>query len=173
MTLTLFGLITSYLILALALLLILLKTNGSPQQKAIAIIVISLFYGIHYDTLLSSRGWPIHDNLPPRFRLIGAEIQEPNPITGHDGAVYLWVADMDDLAGFSPPRSYGMEYDELLHKMVTLAMQKIASGHPQIGTTQHPNTSGMMEGQTLRKSRTTIIPQVSFHDLPVYVLPEK
>ena len=42
-------------------------------------------------------GWPTNEPLPDRFRLISAQIYEPNALINSEGAIYLWVADMDEL----------------------------------------------------------------------------
>lgn len=171
MTLSFFGLITSYLIMAAIVLFLLLESDWSAARKASLIALLSLFYGIHYETHLAVRGWPVRDALPPRFRLVGAEIQEPNSITGDDGAVYLWVTDMDDHASHTQPRSYSLRYDELLHREVSLALQKISNGQPQMG--ENKPRIGMQEGRITDQNVIQATPHLSFHDLPVYVLPEK
>lgn len=171
MTLSIFALVGSYLMLGLVLLLLLIEGKWSFERKAFLIVTVSLFYMIHYNSLVASRGWPVSDQLPERFRLIAADVIEPNPFLGQEGIIYLWVADLDDLADNPVPRGYRLGYNDILHKNIDGAMQKTIKGSPQMGSTQSKQES--LEGQTIRREAIRATPQISFHDIPAYVLPEK
>ena len=167
-----FGLITTYLALACVLLVLL---SYSPLHWAWRGTIISAFAGIymlHYVSILEQAGWPAEDKLPSKFRLIGADIQEPNTTTGTRGAIYLWITRFDDKTQPLVPRSYGLAYDELLHKQVHRALQRLMNGHPQMGERDTPTTSSTGTLLTQRESINPT-PQIAFHDLPIYILPEK
>ena len=44
-------------------------------------------------------GWPTNGSLPDKFRLVAAQIYEPNALINSEGSIFLWITDMDDLAG--------------------------------------------------------------------------
>ena len=45
-----------------------------------------------------------------------AQIYEPNALINSEGAIYLWVTDMNDLAGLGTPRSFTIKYSKELHE---------------------------------------------------------
>ena len=97
------------------------------------IVLTTLFYVLTYDSFKNLLGWPSSDSLPDRFRLIAAQIYEPNALINSEGFIYIWIADMDDLAGLSTPRSYSLKYNKEVHEKISKAQVNIKNGIPQMG----------------------------------------
>ena len=105
-----FLIIICYIILAFLLLLFNLRTNFHWMIKSTMIVLTTLFYILTYDSFKNLIGWPSNDPLPDRFRLVAAQIYEPNALLNSEGSIFLWITDMDDLAGLSTPRSHSLKY---------------------------------------------------------------
>ena len=117
-----FFIIICYVILAFLLVLFNLRTNFHWLIKSSMIILTTLFYILTYDSFKNLMGWPSNDNLPDRFRLVAAQIYEPNALINSEGSIFLWITDMDDLAGLSTPRSYSLKYNKEVHERVSKAL---------------------------------------------------
>lgn len=171
-TLGITGLITAYILVAVLLLSINLYSNWSWRIKAFSVVITSVFYIIVYVSYPPILGWPTKESTPERFRLIGAHVQQPDKITGDEGAVYLWLSTLDDLTSEQPPRSYELPYSDELHEMVIHAKAKLEKGTAQLGETENlddPNAKPV-EGAT----RTTqISTKVQFYDMPDPLFPDK
>ena len=61
----------------------------------------NLIYILTYDSFKNLMGWPSNASLPDRFRLVAAQIYEPNVPINSKGSIFLWITDMDDLAGLN------------------------------------------------------------------------
>ncbi|MGB8275750.1 MAG: hypothetical protein WCF16_10840 [Alphaproteobacteria bacterium] len=127
------GLVISYVALAILLLAMLLYSRLHWTLKAAAIVLVSVFYPVSYLSLMEILGWPTAQPLPDRFRLVAAQVYEPDKQEGTSGAIYLWVTDVSENAGRVAPRAYLLTYSSKLHTAVEDATKSLRSGVPQIG----------------------------------------
>ena len=93
--------------------------------------IVTIFYILTYNSFKEIVGWPTADILPERFRLIAAQIYEPNALLDSEGSIYLWLTNMDNLAGLGTPRSYELPYSKEIHEKVSKALVDIKNGIPQ------------------------------------------
>jgi hypothetical protein len=131
LTVTVLLLTLAYLLLGVLLLSLNLRSRWPWPIKATAIVLTSVFYGVSYFAFQGLLGWPARGVLPDRFRLIAADIREPNRKEGDEGEIYLWITDWNqpDMA----PRAYRMDYDGRVHELIEQARTQERQGTPQVG----------------------------------------
>ena len=108
MNIEIFFIIICYVLIGFLLVIFNLRTNFHWVIKATMIILVTLFYVLTYKSFKNLLGWPSSESLPDRFRLVAAQIYEPNALINSEGAIFLWVTDMNDLAGLGTPRSLSL-----------------------------------------------------------------
>ncbi len=172
MTLSLIALIGGYVLTACLLAFLCLYTRFHWSLKAGTTVLVSAFYIINYFGLTSLLGWPTMQDMPNNFRLISAQIYEPNKTTGTPGRIYIWVTSMGENAGLSVPRSFEIEYSDEVHKKVATAMNAIQDGTPQIGEIEEDGAGNVM-ARTDQAQQALEPVKLNFFDLPTSVLPEK
>jgi len=111
---TILATVAGYVVLSILLLSLNLTSRWKWWIKGSAIIVTGLFFFLTYLSIASLLGWPAGlSKLPDRFALIHSHIVEPDPFTGDEGAIYLWVEELDDenfVVG--QPRAIRLAYTE-------------------------------------------------------------
>ncbi len=165
------GLVAAYVLIAVLLLSINLYSNWSWKIKAGAIMVTSIFYIVTYFSFPPLLGWPTSAGLPQRFQMVASYVEQPNKATGADGAVYLWLKEIDNLASPEPPRAFRLEYSDELHERVINAKSKLDKGIPQLGELEdHDNMIDDVR-DTTRTGQKTV--NIQFYDLPDPMFPDK
>ena len=106
MTSIVIGLVISYIALAVLLLVMILYSRLHWGMKAAVVVLASVFYPVSYFSLLEILGWPTAQELPDRFRLVAAQVYEPDKQQETSGAIYVWVTDVSEKAGQVAPRAY-------------------------------------------------------------------
>ena len=82
------------------------------------------FYGIG-----ELRGLPTDGQIPGSFRMLWAEVSEPNAMKSDKGNVFLWLQTLDaDNFPSGQPRAYQLPYSDDLKIKVSDALGKIAQG---------------------------------------------
>jgi len=168
-----FGLVFCFLILAVLLLSLNLYTSFHWSVKAAAVVVVSAFYVLGYQSLMALLGWPTNQSLPEEFRLVGVQVYEPDKITLSEGAIYLWVSSMSDNAGQSTPRAYRIDYEENLHQKLARAKVKDKGGVPQMGKLKTSDAGDQTISDLDLSKLAAQSVDMDFFDLPDLVLPEK
>lgn len=75
------------------------------------------------------RGLPTDGPIPTSFRMLWAEVVEPNTLQGEKGHVYLWLRTLDaDNFPVGQPRAYQLPYSDDLKAKVDEAMGRISKG---------------------------------------------
>ncbi len=172
MTLSIIALVGGYVLTACLLVFLCLYTRFHWSIKMGAILLVSGFYMVNYFGLMSLLGWPTTQDMPTSFRLISAQIYEPNKTTGAPGRIYIWVTSMDENAGLTTPRSFEIEYSDEIHKRVAAAMNSIKDGTPQIGEIEGEGAGSMVASRGQVQQALEPV-KLNFFDLPTSVLPEK
>ncbi|HKB93846.1 MAG TPA: hypothetical protein VKC62_06410 [Gaiellaceae bacterium] len=70
-------------------------------------------------------GWPSGAKVPAQSSLVWGTVDEPDPVTGDRGHIYLWLD-----VGSSAPRAYALPYSRSLHEQVQQALNAIRHGQP-------------------------------------------
>ena len=146
MGLTLLGIALGYAVPVAALALIAVgRLTGT--QVAWVLATLPVFYLGHYLGLQALQGWPTDRRLPPRFEVLAEEVIEPDPASGADGAVYLWVR----APGQQRPRAYRLPYSKALHREADQAGRRRSAGVPQAGQRVEggPGRAGQAGGREL------------------------
>ena len=168
-----FFIIICYAILAFLLVLFNLRTTFHWIIKSLMIIVTTTFCVLTYDSFKNLIGWPSNDNLPDRFRLVAAQIYEPNALINSEGSIFLWITDMNDLAGLSTPRSYSVRYNKEVHEKISKALVSLKNGVPQMGENINENKKNIISSVLKKEKASTVSSKLNFFDMPNQLLPEK
>lgn len=174
MTTEILALVASYVLLALLALVMILYSRLHWLLKAGVIVLVSAFYPISYFSLMALLGWPTEQHLPDRFRLVAAQVYEPDKQRGTRGAIYLWTANLSKNAGRVTPRAYELPYSMDLHTKVAEARKQLQKGVPQMGEVEKEDTTGVTPFNLTDISRTApVSTDITFYALSDTVLPEK
>ena len=129
MTAAVLALVASYVVLAVLLLSLNLRSSWRWPVKAAAIAVTASFFVIAFLAVQALLGWPTEAAPPARFQLHAALIREPARHGQDAGAIYLWLSPLDaegSLAG--PPRAHALPYSRELHERLARAEAQRAVG---------------------------------------------
>jgi hypothetical protein len=160
------GLVIAYLLLAILLLSLNLRSAWRWHIKAVAILVTSLFFVLTFVTIQAMLGWPTESEPPSSFRLHAALVQEPQHRAGRQGRIYLWLSpNHAEGAPAGPPRAYALPYSRALHQAVARAQARLEEGLAVEGETSR---GGRNEQRFGRNSL-----QIDLFDAPVAALPPK
>ncbi len=171
-TLGIAGLVAAYVAVALLLLSVNLYSNWSWKIKAASIIATTLLYVVSYLSFPPLLGWPIDDTPPERFRLIAADVVQPDKASGEGGMVYLWLKGLDDLSGRSRPRAYAFAYSDQLHERLINAKSKLNKGMAQLGEFKIPDDPDVREIDAFNRTGQKAA-NIEFYDLPDPLIPDK
>lgn len=129
MTYVILALTASYALVAalLAYLVLLTRIHWLLKFLATAATVAAIpltFWGVG-----ELRGLPSDSEIPSSFRLLWAEVVEPNTLQGEKGHVYLWLLRLDsDNFPVGLPRAYQLPYSDELQIKVSEATGMISDG---------------------------------------------
>ena len=119
----------TYAFCLFVLLLLVVRSRLSLAVRLSVVLAAGGFYLLHYFSLSKLQGWPVESPLPEKFTLHAWRVQEPNPIEGQSGYVYLWVQTQD----WDAPRAYALPYISALHDRLETAEARRREGHLQEG----------------------------------------
>ncbi len=134
------GLSAGFILVTAFLYYVLLKSSQSVVVKSLALLLVTLFYWVQYESLQQYAGWPSTDDLPDTFLLIATDIQEPDVKTGHKGVMYWWVRDSEDLN--APPRVYQLPYQPQLHEKTEQVIEEQKQGSVYVARKQSASAGG-------------------------------
>lgn len=126
------AIVSSYVAIALSLLLLTLFSRWRWPGKVALIGLTTLAYCAIYFTLPALLGWPTDRNVPRRFNLIGVFIQEPDQRTGEPGSVFFWATDLD-APHEQRPRAYRLPFSLQTKAVFQEGQGKLRQNIPQIG----------------------------------------
>lgn len=170
MALGITGIITAYVLIGLLLLSINLYSKWSWQVKAITIVLTSVFYVVTYFSFPPLLGWPTKQYPPAQFRLISAHVVQPNKETGDEGAVYLWLTEIEDMKTAGIPRAYKLEYSNELHEKIINVNSKLDKDIAQLGEFKDPDDALDQINEQKRGMKSA---HIEFYDLPDPLFPDK
>src|SRR3989442_11110260 len=115
MTSTVLAISAAYVIIGVLLLTVSLRSSFAWWVKAAAIVVTSAFFVEAFFSTKSLLGWPRSGQLPNRFQLLWVRVVEPDRLSSHPGAIFLWVEEVDENnVPDGVPRSFRMPYSRPL-----------------------------------------------------------
>lgn len=165
-------LIIAYILLAILLLSLNLRSNWPWPVKAMSIVLVSAFYLITYKSFPPLLGWPTQQTLPERFRVVSAHVDQPNKLTGFDGSIYLWVTEIDDLSKVTKPRAFELPYENELHEKIIQLNAKLTKNILQLGEYKEPEEGALLNVE--ERGRTSqVSAKIQFYDLPDPMFPDK
>lgn len=135
MTFTILSLTAAYALVAALLAYVLLLSQLHPVFKALATVATVVLIPLTFHSVGELRGLPSDGPIPFSFRMLWAQVVEPNPLQRERGNVFLWLQALDaDNFPVGQPRAYELPYSDDLKIKVSEAMGKIAQGEEMQGT---------------------------------------
>ena len=135
MTFTIVALTAAYALVAALLAYLMLLSRLHWVFKVLATVATVALIPLTYYSVGELRGLPTDGAIPASFRMLWAEVSEPNPLKGEKGDVFLWLQTLDaDNYPLGQPRAWQLPYSDDLKIKVNDAMSKIAQGEEIQGT---------------------------------------
>jgi len=135
MTFIILILTAAYALVAALLAYLLLLTRLHWVFKGLATLAVVAMIPLTFFGVGELRGLPSDGDIPDSFRMLWAQVVDPNPRQGEKGHVFLWVQKLDaENYPVGQPRAYQLPYSEDLKIKVSEAMGKIAQGEEIQGT---------------------------------------
>lgn len=165
MTAAVVALVACYVVLAVLLLSLNLRSSWRWQVKGAAIVVTAAFFVVAFLAVEAMLGWPTESPLPARFQLHAAVVREPDRQGDDRGSIYLWLSPRD-VGGVvvGPPRAHALPYSRELHEQVARAKADLDRGRP---------IEGRAERRATRTGSDRNSVQVELFEAPPATLPPK
>lgn len=129
MTVTIVSLAAAYALVVALLAYLLLLSRLNWVFKVLATAATVALIPLTFNSVGELRGLPTDGPIPYSFRMLWAQVTEPNPLRGEKGNVFLWLQTLDDANyPLGQPRAYQLPYSDDLKIKVNDAMGKIAQG---------------------------------------------
>ncbi|MBE24678.1 MAG: hypothetical protein CMM33_04600 [Rhodospirillaceae bacterium] len=189
MAATILGLVSAYVVVAVLLLSLNLTSRWKWWVKAAAIVVTGIFFIQAYIQTYALLGWPTDTDLPRHFQVLWAKVEDPNKFTGAEGAIFLWVDELDEFnLPIGVPRSHKLPYTPGLADAVVKITGRIRAGMDVAGIAEladdeESTSSRMMKDVTAPEDLTggqfqvDVFPDqiqtLQFEDMPPPILPDK
>jgi len=135
MTFTILSLTAAYALVAALLAYVLLLARLHWFFKVLATLATVALIPLTFNGIGELRGLPTDGPVPSSFRMLWAQVTEPNAQMKEKGNVFLWLQTLD-ASNFplGQPRAYQLPYSDDLKIKVNEAMGKIAQGEQVQGT---------------------------------------
>ena len=189
MAATILGLISAYVVVAVLLLSLNLTSRWKWWVKAVAIVVTGIFFIQAYLQTYALLGWPTDTDLPRHFQVLWAKVEEPNKFTGGEGAIFLWVDELDEFnLPIGVPRAHKLPYtpglaDEVVKITGRIRAGMDVAGIAELADDEESTSSRMMKDVTAPEDLTggqfqvDVFPDqiqtLQFEDMPPPILPDK
>jgi hypothetical protein len=135
MTFTILTLTAAYALVAVLLTYLVVLTPLHWVFKALATLATVALIPLTFLGIGELRGLPTDGPIPPSFRMLWAQVIEPNPLKGEKGHVFLWLQVLDsDNFPLGQPRAWQLPYSDDLKIKVNEALGKISEGETIQGT---------------------------------------
>ena len=163
------GLTACFLVLVTLILWLIILSKGKFWLiKSIVITIATLFSIIVLLSLKDFIGWPSNSKLPQEFQLHWAIIDEPDKIKNTEGAIYMWITELDKKnKNKSLPRSYKIDYTRKNHEEIIKGLINLGSGIQQKG-----EKVKVKENIDIDEDLSNL-QEIVIYELPKPLLPEK
>lgn len=136
-----FAIPLAFIIVSSLTLWIVIGSKGWWWLKGLMVVLTSAFSVSLWLSLNALLGWPTQDVIPEKFEIKWVVAEEPNKITNSEGAIYVWLKDLDSgkkshswymSRRFNKiedePRIHKLPYSRSMHEQAVKIQAKIASG---------------------------------------------
>lgn len=125
----------AYAGIAALLLSLNLTTRYAVWVKALAIVVVTGFYGVSWAAWNGMLGWATPASMPADFRVLWIAMDEPDKQTREPGYIYFWIRALDE-AGLpdGPPRAHRIRWSEDAAETAQAAIDALEEGELLNGT---------------------------------------
>lgn len=158
-----------FALLAFLMLCLLMYSSLSRRAKLALVGLVTFSYFGAYQALSETQGWATAEELPPRFVLLAAVIEEPVKDKSK-GEIFVWVQPILENKPAGEPRAYRFAYEKGLHSLFENAMKQARNGNSQMGTLR-PRKGP--KGSIFGKPGGNMADRIRISDLPAPQLPEK
>ncbi len=135
MTYVILALTASFALVVALLAYLVLLTRLHWVLKTLATVVTVAAIPLNFWGVGELRGLPTDGEMPVSFRMLWAQMIEPNALLGEKGRVYLWLQTLDsENYPVGPPRAYQLPYSDDLIQKVNDALGRISDGEEIQGT---------------------------------------
>lgn len=135
MTFTILTLTAAYALVASLLAYLVLLSRLHMAFKVLSTAATIALIPLTFNAVGELRGMPSDGPIPQSFRMLWAEIVEPNQLRGESGRVFLWLQQLDsDNYPVGQPRAYQLPYSDDLRVKISEVMGEIAAGEDIQGT---------------------------------------
>lgn len=166
---SIFLLVAANVVVLALLMLVLVFSRLHWVLRLLLVLLVSGSYWIAYQGWDRAQGWPSSNQVPEKFLLHGAVIEEPNKEEGVSGTIFLWLTDLTEHQPAEQPRAHVMPYSKQLHNATQEALRHMRNGELQLGTAlPELSTKQIADGNA---GETPSL--IEFSDLPKQTLPEK
>jgi len=121
-----------FAVLCFLLLCLCLYGTLSHRTKMWLVVSVSAFYFVGYHAINDSQGWAASSDLPQRFVLLAAVIEEPVK-DKTKGEIFVWLQPLTDNRPSGEPRAFRFPYEKGLHSLFEEGMKKNRNGNSQMG----------------------------------------
>ncbi|MFT4730168.1 MAG: hypothetical protein ACI9UN_004691 [Granulosicoccus sp.] len=136
----------AYAVIGALLLYLLAATQRSVSFKILTVVLVSGLYAGTYLGLRDLQGWPVTEELPQRFRLHWAMINEADKAQKNPGTIYLWIQPSAPNGKLiEQPRAYHLPYDLKMAEKVQDALRQINEGQTVQGQVTRAQLSNEMQ----------------------------
>jgi len=128
----------SFVLVVAGLLWFVIYAKGWWWVKVIYMVIVLTFGVMIWNDIESYRGWPTAEQTPQRFVLLWADVHEPEPKTGFEGTIYVWLVRYEinptkpSFFDYRPetdePRAYKLPYSRKAHEQMEKAKGMIKDG---------------------------------------------
>ncbi len=176
-----FATVSAYIAIAILLLSLNVASRWRWWIKGAAIVITGAFFAVSYFAIVNMLGWPTADRMPARFTLLSTEVVEPDRFIGTEGAIYLWLRELDENnVPVGPPRGYEIVYTDPLADAAEAAQELLDQGEAvegEFGEAQDGEEAEAGEGNGAANQNRGAGYQLDFtlqfNDMPIVALPEK
>lgn len=137
-----FWLAAAYVVLLLAVAWLLAAQAGWRLKLALIAAAPLLGFAL-WQASRPLEGWPAPLKPPAAARFEWGIVDEPDPLTGDRGAIYLWLLPADA----AKPRAYRLPYTRSLHRQVQAALDAQKHGRSTTVTRGQHGRKGHADGQ--------------------------
>ncbi|MEJ2394028.1 MAG: hypothetical protein P8045_12455 [Candidatus Thiodiazotropha sp.] len=171
MTESILLLVLAYVALTALLAAALIRARLHWSLKLLLVLTATCLYFVSYQGWRQVQGWPAGSELPPRFLLHAAVIDEPDKSNGKPGVIFMWVSSLVNGRPAGHPRAYQVDYDKALHTDLQDALRNMRNGVVQLGrVSSAPGPAGLPRDYTQMGERRE---RIEIYSLPDPALPEK
>jgi hypothetical protein len=159
-----------FAVLCFLLLCLCVYGNLSHRNKMLIVLAVSAFYFIGYQAINDSQGWATSRELPSKFVLLAAVIEEPVK-DKTKGEIFVWLQPLTDNRPSGEPRAFRFPYEKGLHSLFEEGMKKNRNGNSQMGVVESAQRGS--RGVSWLKPAGADIQRIKLRDMPAPQLPEK